>query len=230
MTAGVSASALLEKRSLPYRRSLALARLFIDIGKEYISQRELEIAIKGHIGASSKTVRSYCELMIQFELIEPDKSRLDFFKVNPKEDFSAASNKTQEKQTVDARNEPTLNMRFKTSGTKSNGQTIPALEMQSSKTLVNLAKRGAKQTCSFKGYKTSWKFFVERCRALGLDVCYVLDAFINSFLVAADESRDLVSTPINVGLSTLIVNLFLPYVVQKPRRRRRLVSYEEEEC
>ncbi len=220
---------LLERRSLPYRRAVSLIQLLVDQGIESISLKELELYIKGHIGNSHKTVCSYLELMRQFELIEPERSKFNVYRVSPEKCFFPPQSAKQRKTTEEVQNKLPSERKFTTSAATGGADSDESYKLHYSKTFVHLEERGAKHTCSFKGYEGSWKRFRERCKSFGLDICYVMDAFINAFLITTDEGKELVSTPINLGLSMLFVNLILPYVVQKPRRRRKRVSCEEEE-
>ena len=70
---------------------------------------------------------------------------------------------------------------------------------------------------------------MERVKALGLDCCYVQEAWVGAFLIATEKASELVQVPVQLGLSTLIVKLIMPYVVSKPRRHRKHITIDEEE-
>lgn len=208
--------------SLVYRRCERVFSKLVENNLREISLKNLTYLIKKYIGGSQKTVETYLQNFVYFDFLKRHPIRNTVYVVNYEKDFflHLKGGIKETRENVDFQPLPQKNQ---------NIRLLLEEKVPQSKTLVYLENRGAKRSCSFKGYKRTWKRFVKRTHDLGLDVCYVMDAWMNAFLVATGEARKLIQTPVQVGFSTLIVNVILPYVVQRPRRRRRRLTLDEEE-
>ena len=98
-----------------------------------------------------------------------------------------------------------------------------------SKTLVYPEFVGSRVPFSVKVKKGLKDRYVGRVKGLGLDCCYVQEAWMNAFMVATDEANNLIHVPLQIGFSVLNVNLIVPYVVSKPRRKRKHIEVFDEE-
>lgn len=67
-----------------------------------------------------------------------------------------------------------------------------------------------KGTCSFKGDLELWSQFKQKCKELGISICYALEGLMTAFI----EGQKVRSTLIN----PVTVNLTMQHVVERPRR------------
>lgn len=214
------------KKSIVYRRCERLYDLLISAGYEKtISLKDLQHYITQEIAGSPSTVKRYFQLMCEFGFIKKDIQKSGFYMVDRENNFFS-----QEPLQSQTSEESHIGQDVKTAPRMDSGG-YEAMNGEQSKTLVHLSDRGPKRSCSFKGYEVTWDAFKSRVVSMGLDICYVMDAWENAFLQAtAQNSLPVnVSTPIQYGPFVLNVTVVLPYVVQRPRRFRRKTVEEEAE-
>lgn len=210
-------------KSLVYRRCEKLYRFLVNAGFELISLRNLRRYIKEYIGGSPQTVDAYVRFMFEFYFLKRDPQRPQLFVVNSEKLFFQPEKELVVKKIP----KPTVEHEFQPEPGVL--EAIEVREGEQSKTLVYLKDRRLKRSCSFKGYAVTWGAFRDRVKSLGLDICYVMDAWQNAFLAATAQAKELIQVPVPLGPTLLNVTLVLPYVVERPRRRRRRYIEEEEE-
>jgi len=213
------------RKSLVYRRCEKVYYKIVSQGLREISSSNLRLLIKKYIGGSPQTVKAYIRHFVDFIFLKPHPNKPRYLVNYEKNIFSHMDGdiyKTGEKASF----QPSLNT---TRASKQKFTTSRDLFADDSKTLVDFEDRDPRVPFSVKVRGGLKKRYVKRVKSLGLDSCYVQEAWMNAFMVATDEARKFIQTPIQMGFSTLIVNMILPYVVSKPRRRRKRVVVDEEE-
>ena len=215
--------------TVPYRRCEAVCRGLLREGIQEISQSDLRRIISKYCASSPKMILEYEQRFVEYGFLREHMTKPSQYLVNQRicfpledevEDKDVGSNVSKESGFSDISN-------IFRSGNQHLASNSENVEHQS-KTGVYLDK-SPRVPFSVKVRRDLKECFVERVKSLGLDCCYAQEAWMGAFLIATEKASELVQVPVQLGLSTLIVNLIMPYVVSKPRRHRKHITIDEEE-
>jgi len=217
-------------KTLPYRKCETVHNRLIEGDYEELSKYDLRRLISEHCAASPNMIDVYERRFVDFGFLKNNPKKLNSYLVCQKDFFSTINT---EESYFSYSNFVKKNLNQSISKTKEAEKLLPEIDSkeinQQSKTLVYLKGGSHRKNYTIKVNESLKIKYVKRVKELGLDCCYVQEAWMNAFMAATNEAKDIIHVPVQIGLSVLNVNLILPYVVSKPRRHRKKVKTIEEE-
>ncbi len=220
----------LTSKTFPYRKCKKVYQKMLEWGLEEISRYDLRKLISTYCAATPKMIDLYKKRFVDFGFLIRHPTKINMYQVSQKLFFSP-NKKSEPKifhQNTIKKEQLQHNLNIKTANSCYSNKDVDEINVQS-KTLVYPNGKGPRVNFSIKVKQGLRSRYVDRVKELGLDCCYVQEAWMNAFMVATDEANNLIHVPFQIGLSVLNVNLIVPYVVSKPRRLRKHVEVIDEE-